>query len=169
MDLSSVKTQQKQLAEMVIQEATARKERLAIGESCTGGIISSLLTSVPGSSKAFDQGLVTYSNNAKINLLGVSQASIREFGAVSQKVVEEMVNGIFRISDATLALSISGVAGPGSLNPEKPEGLVWIAYGYKAGNIKTSVINFKPLGRDYVRQKSSMAALNFLMELLQAS
>ena len=169
MDLSSVKTQQKQLAEIVIKEAIAKKERLAIGESCTGGIISSLLTSVPGSSKAFDQGLVTYSNHAKINLLGVSQASIRDNGAVSQKVVEEMVNGIFRISDATLALSISGVAGPGSLNPEKPEGLVWIAYGYKVGNIKTSVINFKPLGRDYVRQKSSMAALNFLMELLQES
>ena len=71
MDLFSVKTQQMQLAEMIIKKATARKERLAIGESCTGGIISSLLTSVPGSSKAFDQGLVTYSNNSKINLLGV--------------------------------------------------------------------------------------------------
>ena len=169
MDLLSIKIQQKKLAAMVIKEATVRKERLAIGESCTGGIISSLLTSVPGSSKAFDQGLVTYSNNAKIKLLGVSQASIRDNGAVSQKVVEEMVNGLFRVSEATLALSISGVAGPGSLNPEKPEGLVWIAYGYKVGAIKTSVINFEPLGRDYVRQKSSMAALNFLMELLQTS
>ena len=71
MDLLSIKIQQKKLAAMVIKEATVRKERLAIGESCTGGIISSLLTSVPGSSQAFDQGLVTYSNNAKINLLGV--------------------------------------------------------------------------------------------------
>ena len=101
--------------------------------------------------------------------MGVSQASIRDNGAVSQKVVEEMVNGLFRVSEATLALSISGVAGPGSLNPEKPEGLVWIAYGYKVGAIKTSVINLKPLGRDYVRQKSSMVALNYLMELLQTS
>ena len=169
MDLLSIKIQQKKLAAMVIKEATVRKERLAIGESCTGGIISSLLTSVPGSSNAFDQGLVTYSNNAKINLLGVKEATIRENGAVSQKVVEEMVNGLFQISEATLALSISGVAGPGSLNPRKPEGLVWMAYGYKVGTIKTSVINFKPLGRDYVRQKSSMAALNFLMQLLQTS
>ena len=166
MDLSSLKIQQKKLAEIVIKEATARKERLAIGESCTGGIISSLLTSIPGSSKVFDQGLVTYSNNAKINLLGVNEATIRDNGAVSQKVVEEMVNGLFQISEATLALSISGVAGPGNLNSGKPEGLVWMAYGYKVGTIKTSVINFKPLGRDYVRQKSSLAALNFLIELL---
>ena len=166
MGLFQLKKQQTKLAKKIIKEASLKNERLAVGESCTGGIISSLLTSVPGSSKVFDQGLVTYSNKAKIDLLGVNQDTIKKNGAVSKQVVEEMVNGLFRISEATFALSISGVAGPGSLSAQKPEGLVWIAYGHKFGTIKTSVINFEPLGRDYVRQKSSIAALNFLLELL---
>ena len=158
---------QKELGELLVRKALKQNRMLVIGESCTGGIISSIITSIPGSSKVFDQGLVTYSNRAKIDLLGVQESTLKNQGAVSKEVVTEMVSGLFRISQANIALSISGVAGPGNLNSQKPEGLIWIAYGLKGRMIKTSMLRIDPLGRDYVRQKSSVEALKLLLKLLE--
>ena len=158
---------QKELGELLVRKALKQNRMLVIGESCTGGIISSIITSIPGSSKVFDQGLVTYSNKAKIDLLGVQESTLKNQGAVSKEVVTEMVSGLFRISQANIALSISGVAGPGNLNSQKPEGLIWIAYGLKGRMINTSMLRIDPLGRDYVRQKSSVEALKLLLKLLE--
>ncbi len=160
---------QKELGELLVRKALKQNRMLVIGESCTGGIISSIITSIPGSSKVFDQGLVTYSNRAKIDLLGVQESTLKNQGAVSKEVVTEMVSGLFRISQANIALSISGVAGPGpgNLNSQKPEGLIWIAYGLKGRMINTSMLRIDPLGRDYVRQKSSVEALKLLLKLLE--
>ena len=158
---------QKELGEQLVQKALRKNRMLAVGESCTGGIISSIITSVPGSSKVFDQGLVTYSNKAKIDLLGVKESTLKNQGAVSKEVVIEMVSGLFRISQANIALSISGVAGPGNLNSQKPEGLIWIAYGFKGSMINTQMLKISPLGRDHVRQKGSEEALKLLLKLLE--
>ena len=168
MDLSFI-AKQKELGEQLVQKALKKNWMLVIGESCTGGIISSIITSVPGSSKVFDQGLVTYSNKAKIDLLGVKETTLINQGAVSKEVVIEMVSGLFRISQANIALSISGVAGPGNLNSQKPEGLIWIAYGLKGSIINTQMLRINPLGRDHVRQKSSVEALKLLLKLLENS
>ncbi len=162
----SLISEQKKLGKLLVETASKKSKKIAIAESCTGGLISSIVTSVPGSSKIFDQGLVTYSNKSKINLLGVQQTTLDSYGAVSKEVVEEMVRGLFKISDANLALSISGVAGPGNFSKQKPEGLVWIGYGLDSGILNTIKLNLPPNGRDYVRQKSSIESLKLLLQLL---
>ena len=163
----SLISKQKYLSKLLVQKAIGTSKKIAIAESCTGGMISSALTSIPGSSEIFDQGLVTYSNKSKVDLLKVKKSTLRIHGAVSKEVVEEMVQGLFKISVADLALSISGVAGPGSISITKPEGLVWIGYGLRNQIIHTSKLDVKPIGRDYVRGKSTIEALNLLLESLE--
>ena len=163
----SLISKQKYLSELLVQKAIDTRKKLAVAESCTGGMISSTLTSIPRSSEIFDQGLVTYSNKSKIDLLKVQERTLSIHGAVSKEVVEEMVKGLFKISVADLALSISGVAGPGSISTTKPEGLVWIGYGLRNQIIHTSKFDIKPLGRDYVREKSTIEALNLLLKSLE--
>ena len=165
MDISLI-TEQKNLAGLIIKKAREKNKRLAIAESCTGGMISSILTSIPGASDVFDQGLVTYSNKSKIIMLGVKESSIKNFGAVSKEVAIEMVEGLLLDTDLNIALSISGVAGPGSLSYNKPAGLVWIAYGNQKKTIKTLKLNLGNIGRDLVRQKSCIEALNLLLKSL---
>jgi len=163
----SLISEQKYLSKLLVQKAIDTSKKIAIAESCTGGMISSALTSIPRSSEIFDQGLVTYSNKSKVDLLKVKKSTLSIHGAVSKEVVEEMVKGLFEISVADLALSISGVAGPGSLSTTKPEGLVWIGYGLRNQIIHTSKLDVKPIGRDYVRGKSTIEALNLLLESLE--
>lgn len=168
MDLSLI-NHQKNLAKSLVQKALEGDKKLAIAESCTGGMISSILTSIPGASNVFEQGLVTYSNRSKVDLLGVKETTLKSHGAVSKEVVEEMIKGLFCTSFANVALSISGVAGPGSLSTTKPEGLVWIGYGLRNNIIYTSKLNLGAIGRDYVRQKSTIEALSLLLKLLNAN
>ena len=107
----------------------ARGWRLATAESCTGGLIAALCTSVAGSSDWFDRGFVTYSNAAKSDQLGVPAALIASHGAVSEPVALAMVQGALQHSQAQLAVAVTGVAGPGGGTPDKPVGMVWLAWG----------------------------------------
>ena len=111
-------------AKELIQLCSKNNIRIATIESCTGGLISSYLTAIPGSSKVFDRGLTTYSNEAKVSLAGVPEKTIERFGAVSKEVAISMANGGLSRSKANIAVSVTGIAGPGGGTETKPVGLV---------------------------------------------
>ena len=122
-----------QLAESLGQQLLVRHWQLALAESCTGGAIAKAVTDVPGSSTWFDRGFVTYSNAAKIDMLGVQASSLGQFGAVSRETALEMAKGALAHSLADLALAVTGIAGPGGGTPEKPVGTVYIAWQLRGG------------------------------------
>jgi nicotinamide-nucleotide amidase len=136
-------------------------DRLAVAESCTGGGLAAALTSIAGSSDWFDRGFVTYSNEAKQEMLGVSAATLRRQGAVSEAVAREMARGALKRSRATRTAAITGIAGPGGGTVGKPVGLVWIAWARK-GSVRTRRFHFKG-GRAAVRRQSVRAALEGLL------
>ncbi len=114
-------------AESFLEDCRIRNLKVATAESCTGGLITASLTSIPGSADVLERGFVTYCNNAKTDMLGVPEALLMEHGAVSVEVAEAMVTGALKNSTADLALSVTGIAGPGGATAEKPVGLVYIA------------------------------------------
>ena len=122
-----------QLATQVGATLRAHGMMLATAESCTGGGVASAVTEIAGSSAWFDRGFVSYSNQAKVEMLGVSPDTLARLGAVSEATVREMVAGALHHSQAQLALSVSGIAGPGGGTAEKPVGTVWFAWGIKEG------------------------------------
>lgn len=154
-----------QLAGKVGQRLAADSIVLATAESCTGGWVAKLMTDIPGSSAWFDRGFVTYSNDAKHEMLGVSKQTLTEQGAVSEAVVREMVSGALKHSKASLALSVSGIAGPGGGSPDKPVGTVWFAWGRKEGDIISQRKCFAG-DRDEVRRQAVFTALNKVLSFL---
>jgi nicotinamide-nucleotide amidase len=137
-----------------------RKARIAVAESCTGGLIGKYLTDLPGSSRVFWGGFLTYSNEAKMRLLGVEEAVLAEHGAVSEKAVLEMAQGAVEISSAEVGLSVSGIAGPDGGTPEKPVGTIWIGVAQKGGRTEAHVFNFSG-SRDMIRRRSAVAGMLF--------
>ena len=117
------------LAEKVLQLLRERGATLTTAESCTGGLIASMLTRIPGSSEGFHAGFVTYSNAIKHSVLGVSEKTLADHGAVSEEVVREMAQGALEASGAQYTIAVSGIAGPDGGTPEKPVGTVWLAWG----------------------------------------
>ena len=154
------------LARQLINKCRAKNYKLAIAESCTGGLISSVITSVPGSSDIFECSFITYSNRSKKKILNVSENNLNLYGAVSKEVVIDMINGLRKNTKSDILLAISGIAGPGGASINKPEGLVWVSYALKNNIIKTSKLEFGPIGRDLVREKSTIQSLKFLLSLL---
>ncbi len=136
---------------------------IATAESCTGGWVAKVLTDRPGSSAYVLAGLVTYSNAAKQALLGVPPAMLETHGAVSEEVVRSMVDGALKATGADLAVSVSGVAGPGGGSPEKPVGTVWFAWG-QGGERTLAVCKQFPGNRDDVRRQSVLFALQGVMD-----
>ncbi|RYC31771.1 CinA family protein [Lichenibacterium minor] len=132
---------------------------LATAESCTGGLVSALITEVPGSSAAFDRGFATYSNAAKAEMLGVSPALIAAEGAVSEAVARAMAAGALARSGADIAVSITGVAGPGGGTAAKPVGLVHFARARRDGAVTAVERRFGDIGRNAVRLASVAQAL----------
>lgn len=139
---------------------------ITTAESCTGGLISSSLTELPGSSEIFDRGFVTYSNNAKIALLGVSLKSLEKYGAVSEQVAAEMAVGAIKKSTANIAISVTGIAGPGG-SANKKEGTVCFGMALKTGKIHTETVQFGAIGRSNVRVKTVHYALNLILNTLK--
>lgn len=133
----------------VLEALRHRGWRLATAESCTGGLIAGALTEVAGASDVFDRGFVTYSNAAKIELLGVSPATLAAHGAVSEEVAAEMAQGALERSDAQIALSVTGIAGPGG-SEHKPEGRVCFGLAH-GGMVRTETCEFGAPGRSLVR------------------
>jgi nicotinamide-nucleotide amidase len=146
------------LEETVVRLLQARKMKFATAESCTGGLISDRITDVPGASEVFTHGFVTYANEAKIGLLGVSARSISSHGAVSEEVAREMAEGALRASGADIAVAVTGIAGPGGGSDEKPVGTAWLAVAPKDGLTVASKI-FHPRNRKDFKLAVSQAAL----------
>jgi PncC family amidohydrolase len=139
--------------------------RLAVAESCTGGLISHLVTNVAGSSVYFLGGMIAYANEAKVHLLGVHQETLDKFGAVSSETVIEMARGVRNTLSADIGISVSGIAGPGGGTPEKPVGTVWIGLSTPKEELAR---HFHWTGnRLDVKEQSARAALMLLLEYLQ--
>lgn len=138
---------------------------IATAESCTGGLIAGAITDIPGASDVFDRGFVTYSNAAKVQMLGVDPDTIKTFGAVSEEVAREMASGALKNSDATLAVSVTGVAGPGA-SEHKPEGRVCFGLAQTGRDTHVETVDFGPLGRDKVRRETVAQALLLIAKAL---
>ena len=156
-----------ELAKQLINKCRAKNYKLALAESCTGGLISSVITSIPGSSDIFECSFITYSNRSKKKILNVSENKLNLFGAVSKEVVIDMIHGLRENTNSDILLAISGIAGPGGGTINKPEGLVWVSYALKNKVLKTSKLEFGPIGRDLVREKSTKQSLMFLLSLFE--
>jgi len=155
------------LASSVLDLARARGVMLATAESCTGGLVSAHLTEIAGSSSVVDRGFVTYSNDAKSELLGVPAALIESEGAVSEPVARAMAEGALAHSRAGLAVSITGVAGPGGGTDAKPVGLVWFALAGAGRPTRTLERRFGDVGRAKVRALSVETALTLFRRALE--
>ena len=148
----------------IVEQASAAGIVIATAESCTGGMISAEITDVAGSSRVLDRGFVTYSNAAKMDMLGVFAETLETHGAVSEQVAAEMAAGALKHSNATLTVSVTGIAGPGG-SDFKPEGRV--CFGIATQNsVETQQIDFGPLGRAGVRSATVTHALELLMQKL---
>ena len=154
------------LNKKIISLLKRKKIKLAIAESCTGGMLSSTITSESGSSKIFTMGLVTYSNQAKIDILKVSHKIIKRYGAVSVQCCLAMVNNLNKISKSKVCVSITGIAGPTGGSKQKPIGLVYI--GIRVGKkVIVNKCNFKNRGRAFIQRLTVKKSLNFLLKLIK--
>ena len=149
-------------AAALIQAYAARGEMVATAESCTGGLVSGLLTEIAGSSAVVDRGFVTYSNEAKQDMLGVPANLLAAHGAVSEPVARAMAEGVLAHSRAHVSVSITGVAGPGGGSAEKPVGLVHFACARRGGETQAIERRFGDLGRAEVRRAALLCALDLL-------
>ncbi len=154
-------------ATALVAACRARSIVLATAESCTGGLIAALITEVPGSSAAFDRGFVTYSNEAKSELLGISASLITQHGAVSTAVAGAMASGVLANSKASLAVSVTGIAGPGGGTADKPVGLVCFGCCGRGALGTTVERRFGELGREAVRMASVEQALSLLEQAVR--
>jgi len=154
------------LAERIGARLRASRHMLVTAESCTGGWIAKTVTDVAGSSDWFDCGMAAYSYEAKQALLGVNPHTLEEHGAVSRETVVEMVSGALVHSGASLAVAVTGIAGPGGGTPDKPVGTVWIAWKRRGGYPDARVFHFDG-GRDAVRRQTVVAALEGLEALVE--
>jgi len=152
-----------QLALDLGRALAARGLKAATAESCTGGLVAGAITDIAGSSAWFDRGFVTYSNEAKVELLGVRPQTLARFGAVSEPTAREMVAGALGRSGADIAVAVTGVAGPAGGTAEKPVGLVWLAWGVRGGDVEVASRHF-PGDRAAVRDATVAFALEGLIE-----
>ena len=154
------------LNQKIVSSLKRKKLKVAIAESCTGGMLSSAITSVSGSSKVFTMGLVTYSNQAKTGILKIPQKIIKEYGAVSVQCCLAMVNNLGKISKSKICISITGIAGPKGGSKQKPVGLVYI--GIRVGEkVIVNKCNFKNKGRAYIQKQTVKKSLNLLLRLIK--
>lgn len=155
-----------QLVEELGQKLTAKGMFVTTAESCTGGMIAEVITSMPGSSHWFDRAYISYSYESKRQMLGVKENTLRNFGAVSQECAEEMALGALKFSHSHISVSCSGIAGPGGGSEDKPVGTVWISWAKQgAGNIQSKLFNFEG-DREAVRLQTTRAALEGLLEIV---
>lgn len=154
------------MAEVKVADLLAKARfwglRIATAESCTGGMVAAALTDVAGSSDVFERGFVTYSNAAKVEMLGVSPETLAAHGAVSEAVAREMAEGALAHSAAELAVSITGIAGPGG-SEFKPEGRVCFGLARRGAGVRVETVEFGALGRAKVRAAATQHALRLLI------
>ncbi|MHA6641860.1 CinA family protein [Mesorhizobium sp. A623] len=154
------------LADRFLIACVRHKILVATAESCTGGMIISKLTDIPGSSSMVDRGFVTYSNDAKMEMIGVAAATLDAHGAVSLQTAQEMAAGALARSHAGIALSVTGIAGPDGGSAEKPVGLVWFGLALKGKPVVTEKLIFDNRGRDFIRRETVRHALEMGLRAL---
>lgn len=152
------------LAKAVLAAARRHGLRIAVAESCTGGLVAAALTEIAGSSDVFERGFVTYANAAKAELLAVPMAMLEQAGAVSAETAGAMAAGALAASPADLAVAVTGIAGPGGGSAEKPVGLVWFGLARRGRAVETLEQRFGDLGRGAIR----LAAVRTALDLLRA-
>ena len=154
------------LSEKIVNLLKRKSLKISFAESCTGGLLSSTITSISGSSKVFTLGLVTYSNKSKIGVLKVSKKTIKKYGAVSEHVCVEMLKNVSKISKTNISVSITGIAGPAGGTEKKPVGLVYI--GIKKGNrAEVKKYLFKNKGRSYIQRAAVNKSLGLILSFLK--
>ncbi len=146
----------------------ARGEGLVTAESCTGGLIAAACTSIAGSSEWFDRGIVTYSNRAKTEMLGVHDALIARHGAVSDEVARSMAEGALRASGAAWAVAVTGIAGPGGATPGKPVGTVWLAWAARGATTASRLLRLAG-DRAQIRDQTVAIALRCLVDSVRGA
>ena len=154
----------KLLSKKIVNRLIKKKLTISTAESCTGGLLSSFITSINGSSKVFDLGLIAYSNKSKINILKIPKKIIERYGAVSNQVCLSMVKNVNQLTKSNISLSITGIAGPSGGTKNKPVGLVYVGIK-KDGKIKVKKYLFKNKGRFYIQK----AAVNKSLKLIVAA
>ena len=153
------------LARALLDLCKMRKLTIATAESCTGGLVCASLVDIPGSSAVVTTGFITYSNEAKHELLGVSAETLETFGAVSKEAAVSMATGALKKAKADLTVAVTGIAGPGGATPGKPVGLVHLAVAARDGRVIAREKRFGAIGRTPVRMRSVVEALKMLTEL----
>ncbi len=156
-----------EIADRFLKACAAQKILVTTAESCTGGMIISILTDIPGSSSMVDRGYVTYSNEAKMEMLGVSAITLQAHGAVSWQVAGEMASGALSRSRSGIALAVTGIAGPDGGSAEKPVGLVWFGMALTGKPVVTEKRLFENNGRDFIRRETVRHALTMGIEALE--
>ena len=153
-------------AKKIVRILTKKKLKISFAESCTGGLLSSAITSVIGSSKVFTLGLVTYSNQSKTNVLKIPKNIIKKYGAVSEQVCLAMVMNLNKISKTNISISITGIAGPGGGTKKKPVGLVYIGIK-KRNKISVRKYLFKNKGRTFIQKAAVNKSLRLILSSLE--
>jgi len=154
-------------AKALLDICLRKKLTVATAESCTGGLVAATISEIPGSSAVLDRGFVTYSNEAKQQMLGVTPATIDVYGAVSHECADEMAKGALAHASVDLAISITGIAGPTGAVPGKPIGLVFFCAASRSGRVIAADRKYGDIGRAKVREKSVLQALSMLRELAE--
>jgi len=156
----------KKISQKIVRLLKKKGLKISFAESCTGGLLSSSITSVSGASKVFTMGLVTYSNQAKTSILKIPKQIIKKHGAVSIQCCLSMVNNLSKISKSNIVVSITGIAGPSGGTKKKPVGLVYV--GIKKGNkIKIHKCLFKNKGRSYIQKATIRKSLGLILNILK--
>ena len=154
------------LVKKIVKKLIKKNIKISIAESCTGGILSSTITSISGSSKVFNLGLITYSNESKVKILKIQKKRIKKYGAVSEQICKTMVKNINKIDKAEISVSVTGIAGPHGGTRKKPVGLVFI--GIKKGNkINIKKYLFKNKGRSYIQNAATNKCLKLILNFLK--
>lgn len=153
------------LNDMLVEKLISLNYKIATAESCTGGLLASSIVEVANASKVFDMSFVTYSNESKIDLLGVNPTTIETYGVVSEEVVREMAKGVALKSNSDVGVGISGIAGPTGATKNKPIGMVCFGF-YIAGKLYSVTKEFGEIGRNNVRNESVRFAIDFLLNNL---
>ena len=156
----------KKISDKIIKLLKNKKIKISFAESCTGGMLSSAITSVSGSSKIFNLGLVTYSNESKIKVLKISKKTIKKYGSVSEQVCAAMAKNVSKIGKTKMSVSVTGIAGPDGGTRKKPVGLVYV--GIKKGNIiNIKKYLFKNKGRSYIQRATVNKCLGLILNAIK--
>jgi len=156
----------KLISKKIVKGLIKKKIKISFAESCTGGLLSNTITSIPGSSKVFTIGIIAYSNESKIKVLKISKKLIRKYGAVSEQVCKAMAKNVSKIGKTNMSISITGIAGPSGGTKQKPVGLIYVGIK-RANKVKVNRYLFKNKGRLYIQKTAVNKSLDLILSFIK--